>query len=304
MNDGPRGRAGIHFMLGASFFFSVMSLLVKAVGRSVPSQEIVLIRGVVTLALIRASLRAAGISPWGTRKGLLTIRGILGFAALSAFFYVVVHLPLADATVIHYTNPVFTSVIAALVLAEPIRARDAASLLFSLAGVILIARPGFLFGDGASGLDARAVGVALAGAVLSAAAYVVVRRLGQTEHHLVIVHYFAIVTTILAIPTAAPALVWPSPLAWLGLLGVGIATHIAQVLMTRGLALEPAGRAMTAGYVQIVFAAVWGLAFFGEVPDPAAGIGALLIIGSTWALGRGAGSARAGAPGSASGAVR
>lgn len=295
---------GIRLMIGAAFFFSLMSLLVKAVGQSVPSQEIVLVRAVVTATLSYGSLRAAGISPWGNRKGLLVLRGVLGFAALSAFFYAVVALPLADATVIQYTNPVFTSLIAALVLGEAVRARDAASLAVSLAGVLLIARPSFLFGAASRGLDPLAVGIALGGAVLSAAAYVVVRRLGETEHHLVIVHYFAVIATIGALPTAAPDLVWPSPLAWLGLLGVGVATHIAQIMMTRGLALEPAGRAMTVGYIQIVFAALWGLLFFGEVPDLAAGAGALLIIGSTAALGRGAGSARAGAPGSASGATR
>ncbi len=272
-------------MVGAAFFFSLMSVLVKAVGRTVPSQEIVLIRGVVTVALSLMALRLAGVSPWGHRRGLLVVRGLLGFAALSAFFYALTHLPLADATVIQYTNPVFTSVIAALVLAEPIHRREAGSLLASLAGVVIMARPGFLFG-GTSGLDPLAVGIALAGAILSAGAYVTVRRLGATEHPLVIVHYFALVTTVGAIPPAAPNLVMPSPLAWLGLVGVGITTHIAQVLVTRGLTLERAGRAMTIAYVQIVFAAIWGVLLFQERPDAWTVVGALLIIGSSAALAR------------------
>ncbi len=139
--------------------------------------------------------------------------------------------------------------------------------------------------------------MALAGAVLSACAYVTVRRLSATEHPLVIVHYFAVVTTIGAIPTAAPNLVWPSPTAWIGLAGVGVATHVAQLCMTRGLALEPAGRAMAVGYLQIVFAAVWGLLFFSERPDALSALGALLIIGSTAALRRRRAVAQAGAPG-------
>ncbi len=288
---------GLRFMVAAAFSFSIMSALAKAVGRTIPSQEIVLLRGVFTVALSFGTLRVMGIPARGSRPRLLIVRGLFGFAALSAFFYAIVHLPLAAATVIHFTNPVFTALIAAIVLAEPIRLRDSASVVASLTGVVLIARPDFLFGGTGAGLDPLGVGMALTGAVLSACAYVTVRRLSATEHPLVIVHYFAVVTTLGAIPTAAPNLVWPSSGAWLGLAGVGLATHVAQFCMTRGLALEPAGRAMAVGYLQIVFAAVWGLLFFSERPDALSAVGAFLIIGSTAALGRRRAVAQAGAPG-------
>ena len=284
-------------MVAAAFSFSLMSALAKAVGRTIPSQEIVLLRGAFTVALSYGTLRLMGIPAKGNQPRLLIVRGLFGFGALSAFFYAVVHLPLAAATVIHFTNPVFTALIAAIVLAEPIRLRDSASVVASLTGVVLIARPDFLFGENGMGLDPLTVGIALTGAILSACAYVTVRRLSATEHPLVIVHYFAVVTTIGAIPTAAPNLVWPSPVAWLGLVGVGATTHVAQLCMTRGLSLEPAGRAMAVGYLQIVFAAVWGLLFFSERPDAWSAVGATLIIGSTAALGRRRAVAQAGAPG-------
>jgi drug/metabolite transporter (DMT)-like permease len=288
---------GLRFMVAAAFSFSLMSALAKAVGRTIPSQEIVLLRGVFTVALSYGTLRVMGIPAKGNQPRLLIVRGLFGFAALSAFFYAVVHLPLAAATVIHFTNPVFTAVIAAIVLAEPIRLRDSGSVVASLTGVLLIARPDFLFGGNGARLDPLAVGIALTGAILSACAYVTVRRLSATEHPLVIVHYFAVVTTVGAIPTAAPNMVWPSPIAWLALAGVGVTTHVAQLCMTRGLSLEPAGRAMAIGYLQIVFAAVWGLLFFSERPDALSAVGATLIIGSTAALGRRRAVAQAGAPG-------
>lgn len=276
--------AGVALMVGAAFAFSIMSLLVKWVGRHLSSQEIVLVRGLVTLAVSWASLRAAGVSPGGARKGALALRGVFGFAAVSAFFYAVIHLPLADATVIHYTNPAFTAAFAAVVLAEPIRARDAVSLVASLAGVVLIARPTFLFGG--EPLDPFGVGVALLGAALSAAAYVVVRDLRRTEHPLVIVFWFGLVSTLGSVPGTAVDFRLPTGVLWLGLIGVGLATQIGQVWLTRGLALVPAGRAMTLGYVQIVFAAVWGALFFGERPSLGTYLGAALILGSTLALAR------------------
>jgi drug/metabolite transporter (DMT)-like permease len=227
-----------------------MSLLVKTVGQRLPVQEIVLVRALITFGLTWAYLTRRGISPWGTRRALLLLRGTLGFGALLCFFYSVVHLPLADATVIQYTNPVFASLIAALVIGERLRVRDGAYIAASLAGVLLVARPSFLFGTPQE-LESLAVGIALLGALLSAAAYVAVRALTKTEEPLVIVFYFAAVSVAGSIPLAAFDPVWPTGTEWLVLVGIGLATQLGQVYLTKGLREEPAGRALAVGYLQI-----------------------------------------------------
>lgn len=281
-------------MAGAAFFFSLMSLLVKSAGRRLPAQEMVLARAVIGTALSWYWLRARGVSPWGNRKGLLLARGVLGFGALSAFFFALTRLPLADATVIQYTNPVFTAVLAAVFLSERIARRDVGLVLLSLAGVVLMTRPGFLFGGLEQRLDPVAVGIALAGAVLSGGAYVTVRELGRTEDPVVIVFWFALVATAGSVPATAVQGLMPTPTEWLVLVAIGVLTQIAQVFLTRGLREERAGRAMAVGYMQIVFAAVWGALFFAEYPDVWGLTGALLIVIGT------AGIARTGdrAPGS------
>jgi drug/metabolite transporter (DMT)-like permease len=273
-------------MAAAAFFFSVMSLLVKAAGQRLPVQEVVLARSSVGAALCWYSLRRRGVPLWGERRRLLLLRGLLGYAALSCFFYALVHLPLAEATVIQYTNPVFTALFAALFLAEHMRGRDVFLVLVSLAGVVLMARPAFLFGGLEEGLDPVAVGVALTGAVLSAAAYVIVRRLSRTEDPVVIVFYFALLATAGSIPLTALNPVLPSGWEWAMLAGIGVVTQIAQVFLTKGLREERAGRAMAVGYMQIVFAALWGMIFFAEVPGPWGGAGALVIILATAGLAR------------------
>jgi drug/metabolite transporter (DMT)-like permease len=289
-HDGLRPRfsipVGIRYMAAAAFFFSVMSLLVKAAGQRLPVQEVVLARSSVGVAMSWYSLRRRGVPVWGNRKGLLLVRGLLGYAGLSCFFYALVHLPLAEATVIQYTNPVFTALLAALFLAERIRPRDLALVLVSLGGVALMTRPAFLFGGAEAGLDPVAVAVALAGAVFSAGAYVTVRRLGRTEDPVVIVFYFALIATAGSIPLTAMDPVLPLAWEWVALVAIGIVTQVAQVFMTRGLREEPAGRAMAVGYTQIVFAAFWGLLFFAEFPDAWGAAGALAIILSTTALAR------------------
>lgn len=282
----PRISRGLRYMAAAAFFFSVMSLLVKTTGQRLPVQEVVLARSSVGAAICWYSLRRRGVPLWGERKRLLLLRGLLGYAALSCFFYALVHLPLAEATVIQYTNPVFTAILAVVFLSEHIRPRDFAFALISLSGVALMARPAFLFGGLDERLDPVAVGVALLGALLSAGAYVTVRRLGRTEDPVVIVFYFALIATAGSVPLTAMNPVLPMGWEWLGLLGIGVVTQIAQVFMTKGLREERAGRAMAVGYMQIVFAAVWGLIFFAEFPDLWGGAGALVIILSTAALAR------------------
>jgi drug/metabolite transporter (DMT)-like permease len=278
---------GIRYMAAAAFFFSVMSLLVKAAGQRLPVQEVVLARSSVGAVLCYYSLRRRGVPLWGERKGLLLLRGVLGYAGLSCFFYALVHLPLAEATVIQYTNPVFTALLAVLFLSEHIRPRDLLLALVSLGGVVLMARPAFLFGGLEERLDPVAVGVALAGAVFSAAAYVTVRRLSRTEDPVVIVFYFALLATAGSIPLTAIDPVLPTAWEWATLAGIGVVTQIAQVFLTKGLREERAGRAMAVGYMQIVFAAVWGLLFFAEFPDLWGGAGALVIILATAGLARG-----------------
>lgn len=278
---------GMRYMAAGAFFFSVMSLLVKMAGQRLPSQEVVMVRAIITFILSAWAVRAAGVGWWGTpgRRRLLVQRGVFGFLALSAFYHSIVHLPLADATVIQYTNPVFAGLIAVPFLGERLRRREVVSVLVSMAGVALVMRPSFLFGEGAA-LDPLTVGIGLAGALCSACAYVTVRKLGETEHASVIVFYFALVSVIASVPTALPGAVWPTPREWLVMLGIGVSTQLGQVSITHGLRLERAGRATATGYLQIVFAALWGIIFFAELPDWGTLAGAALIIASTLALAR------------------
>lgn len=273
-------------MVAAALAFSVMSLLVKWAGETMPTMQVVLARSVVVLAIAWGLLRLRGEPRWGRRRGLLVLRGLLGFVALSCFYYAVIRLPLADATVIQYTNPVFTALLAGVLLAERLRRVEVALVLLSLGGVVIMTRPTFLFGGEAAALDPVAAAVGLGGAVFSASAYVAVRALGSTEEPLVVVFYFALVSAVLSLPLVLRGGVRPDGTGWLVLAGVGVSTYLGQVWLTEGLQRERAGRAMAVGYLQIVFAAFWGLVVFAEVPDRWTLAGAVLVVACTWAIGR------------------
>lgn len=277
-------QSGVAAIFLSAFAFSVMTMFVKLAGERIPSQEIVLARSLVSVAISYVLLRRAQIPPWGNDRRGLWLRGLTGFAALSCVYAAVTHLPLADATVIQYLNPTFTALLAGLFLGEVITRSSVVATGLCLLGVVLVARPETIFGAGADSLDPFWVAVAVAGALGSAVAYVVVRRLGQTEHPLVIVFYFPLVNIPASLPFVVRDFVWPVGMDWLWLIGVGLATQVGQMSLTQGLIALPAGLATSLSYLQVVFAAIWGVLVFGEWPDATrfAG-GALVIAGSLWA---------------------
>lgn len=270
-------------MAASTFFFSLMAALAKVAGQGgVPLFEIIFARSLVVAVLAGAKLAHDGRSFRGTETGILLLRGVLGFGALTCYYYAVVHLPLADATVIHFMNPVFTAFFAAVVLGEHLGVLEALLVGASLGGVLIVAHPTFLFG-GSVELAPIPVLVGLCGAVLSAGAYVTVRRL-RSEPPMLIVFYFAVVCTLLSLPMLLVEATVPSLRMTAVLVGVGVTTHLGQVLITWGFRLERAARASTVGYLQIVFAACWGWLLFAEAPDLWTGVGAAVIVASTLIL--------------------
>lgn len=270
-------RTGYAYLLAAAFFFSLMTVCVKLAGARLPAEEIIVARAGLGLVFSAATVRAAGLRPWGNAPGWLLVRGLLGSAGLYCFFYTVTVLPLPEVTVIHYVNPVLTALLAAVVLRERIGWGLAAALATSLLGVAVAARPQWLVG-GTDVLDPFAVTVGLVGAVFSAAAYVTVRHLRDTDDPLVVVLWFPLVSTPLFLPLAVRVWVWPTPYEWLVLLAIGVTTQIAQICLTRGLHRLPAGRGTAVGYVQIAFAMGWGALVFGEPVDATALVGAGLVV--------------------------
>jgi drug/metabolite transporter (DMT)-like permease len=276
---------GVQCMVLSAFFFSLMSLTVKVVGRRIPTLELMFARGALVTLVAGLDLARRGVALRGADTRSLLLRGTVGFVALGCFYYAVVHIPLAEATVIHFTNPLFTTLIAAVFLGERARPRELALTAVGLLGVAVMVRPAGLLGMGAAPLPALPVAASIAAAALAAVAYTLVRHLRRHDHML-IVFYFAGLTSLAAFPLMLPAFVWPRGNEWLLLLAVGLTTLFGQIFLTLGLQRERAGRATAIGYVQIVFASLWGALFFGDLPRPATLVGAAVIVASTVMLAR------------------
>jgi drug/metabolite transporter (DMT)-like permease len=266
---------GVLYMATSAFGFSAMAVLVKVASPRLPVGEIVFARALITLGLSLAMVRRAGLSPWGTQRLSLMFRGFLGFGGLAGYYIALSRLPLADTTVLQNATPVLTSVLAWKLLDERIGWPTAVALVCGIAGVALVVRPS---GDG---LDPTGVAASLGGVTCSSIAYVTVRRLSRTEHPLVIVTYFPLVATPLALPWMLASFVVPTPLDCLLLVALAASTQLGQVFLTMALSIERAGRVTSLNYLQVPFALLWQLAVFGELPTPWTLAGAGLILGGT-----------------------
>ncbi|MBA3456821.1 MAG: DMT family transporter [Deltaproteobacteria bacterium] len=275
----------VAYMVVSALGFSAMSLLVKVASESLPTGEIVLARAVVTLVVSYAMVRRAGLPPWGTNKVGLAFRGLLGFTGLTLYYLSLAHLPLADATTIHQTIPLLTSVIAWFILRERIGWATAFALACGIAGVTLIVHPT------GTGLEPIGIAAGIGAALSGSMAYVTVRQLARTENALVIVFYFPLIAMPLAIPWAIATWVTPEPLEWLLLFAIGLTTQVGQVFLTKALVIETASRATSIGYIQVAFAMIWQWTVFSAPPTMYTVAGAALIILGTVAVARASRSA-------------
>ncbi len=271
---------GLKSLIASTLAFSLMTVCVKKLDGSIPIAELIIARAVISLIITWVNLKRIGISPWGNNKKLLILRGFVGTGALFCFFSSLNFLPLSTATVIQYTYPTFTALIAFVILREKLKKRVILSVILGWIGVNLVIKPTNISGSELH-IPIKAVSIALIGAILTALAYVIVRKLSETEHPLVIIHYFPLLALPTSIPFCINNAVIPRGGEWILILGVGIFTQLGQLYITKGLSLLPAARATSINYTQVLFGTIWGVLFFSEKLNIFIFSGAICVLGAT-----------------------
>jgi drug/metabolite transporter (DMT)-like permease len=274
---------GIAFKVAAAFVFTMMGALIKAVGQSVPTGEVMTFRSVFALLPLVAFLwwRGALRSAFRTKRPLgHVLRGGVGVASMYLNFAGIARLPLADATAIFYAAPIFTVVLAAIVLKERVRVYRWSAVAIGFGGVVLTLLPHL--GHGATGGPDQAVGAALSlGAALAAAfAMIQVRRLTETETTGSIVLYFSLVSALFGAMTLPFGSAMPDGRLFLMLASIGVLGGIAQIFLTQSYRLGDASLIAPFEYCSMMFALAIGYLVFGEVPAPAVLAGAIIVVAS------------------------
>jgi drug/metabolite transporter (DMT)-like permease len=262
---------GALFILLSELMFASMGAAVKAAsGLGLPNEMLVFMRNLMGLFIITPLLLRYGTAELRTSfYPMHLLRAVLGVSAMYSFFFVLGKLALADGMLLKMTAPIFMPLIALLWLGERVGRLAILAVPIGFVGVGFVLNP-----DGDMNWVAL---VGVLGGALAAFAKVTVRRLGRSEPTTRIVFYFALNATLIS---ALPLLwAWQTPnlqqWALLGLMGaMGTA---GQLLLTRGYAVAAAARVSPFTYFSVVFGAVYGYLFWGEVLDWFFVLGASLI---------------------------
>lgn len=207
------------------------------------------------------------------RLGLHVLRAGLAITAMVTSFTALSLMPLAEATALGFTAPIFASVLAVLVLGEPMRARRWSAVAVGLLGALIILRPGIAAFQPVALL---AIASALAGAV----ATIVLKVMARTERAGTVVTYMTLFTTPLAL---LPALfVWQEPtlaqLGWAALLG--FAGTLAHYCMSRALGNADTTVVVPFDYLRLPAVALMAYVVLGEVPSAWIWLGGAVIAAS------------------------
>jgi len=292
-----KAKEGLLFMVFSAFLFSIMSLLVKIMSSGMQSMELAFIRSFYGLIGCLIILYILKENPFGPKQHrvFLTIRGLSGTLSLCAYFYTVSVLPLSLAVVVSFTSPVITAAMAAVILKEKWGKFEALCAFLSLAGVVIVSKPAFLFPhhptnanstsgstseDGGDSSQLLYILIGVAGAVFSALSFIAVRKIGRGVNPFVLVFYFSLVACIITLPGSfiLQSFVWPDWATWGWLTLLGVVAVVAQGAVNRGIQLEKAAKAAAMNYLQIIFTFIWELSFLGGSLDLITIIGTLLIL--------------------------
>ncbi|XP_008275810.1 solute carrier family 35 member G1 [Stegastes partitus] len=282
---------GLFYAFLATVFFSTIALLVKTI-QGIHAIEISAIRCFFQMLFVVPLLiyHKTGFLGPRDKRVFLVLRGFIGSNAMILLFYAVQQMPLADATVIMFSNPVFTSLLAWVFLKEKCTIWDCAFTVFTLTGVILIARPPFLFGERVRGIESNYTNhikgtiAAFGGALAAACTFVVLRKMGKSVHYYLSVWYYAVIGFIECIITVSVLGEWKIPTCgrdrWIMML-IAVLGIAGQTFLTKALQIEKAGPVALMRTVDVLLAFLFQFIFFNQTPTLWSLGGALCIVAST-----------------------
>jgi drug/metabolite transporter (DMT)-like permease len=263
-------------MVVSAITFTVMTLLIKFLGRDYPAALQTFYRQLagftVMLPLIlhdpRGSFRT-------TRPGILLFRSVAGTLGMILAFYAYQALPLADANALSFTRTLWLVPLALFVLKESVGLRRISATLVGFLGAMLMLQPST---EAGLGWPAAA---ALASALLFSLTVTGMKVMTRDHSTLTLMAWSAALGLVLSIPPAVFVWRWPEAIDFLLLCAMGVLGTITQACYIKGMSLGDAAVMAPLDYTRLVFAVIFGYLIFHEIPNAMTLIGALVIIAST-----------------------
>ncbi|MFN0043141.1 MAG: DMT family transporter [Alphaproteobacteria bacterium] len=286
----PGNARGIAYLLLTALLLSLGAYCIRAAGTVLAPYQIILLRNVFALSatLLFCFPRGRPNAFCTSNLRLQLLRGALSFLSMSAYYWSYINLPLAEATALMFTIPLFLIILSVAFMGERVGWRRTLATALGFAGVMMILSPDL-------GRFEPALLVPLSIGLVDAVITLVIKRLTATETLRSIMVYMSAVSFVFsAAAVALGTLVfsdsafgrlagWRDPTADDILLCAALAAFslAAQLFNVMGWRAGEPTAISSAGYAQIVFVAILGAIVFGEVPASAAVAGTAVIVAST-----------------------
>lgn len=273
-------RQAILFRLISALLIATMYGLIKGMGASYPIGQIIFVRNL--FALIPIIGLVCYLGEWKTLRikepGAHALRSIFGTASQFFSFAAVGMLPLATATALNNTAPLFIGLFAIVFLKEPANTGKWLALLLGFVGAYLIVLPDMTW------RVETGVLVALLGAIATAAALISIRSMPGTESGTAIAFYFTLFGTFVGAVSLLFDGVTPPMRDLPALVAIGLLGGVAQVLLTFAYQNAPASVIAPFEYATLIFATLISFLFWNECPGINELLGIAVIIGATTLL--------------------
>lgn len=267
----PPSVRGALWMSAGAAFFAVMINLVRYLTEHVDPLQVVFFRNVFGLVAILPWLLRQGRPALHTeRLHLHVIRALIGVAAMLLWFNTLALMPLAEATALSFTAPIFTSILAVLFLGEAMRSHRVLAIAFGFFGALIIVRPGV------AALDPIAL-LAIVTALVWGSGTVLLKYMSRTESTSATVIYLPLFLTPISLVPAMFVWTWPTPELWFFALLFGTVGTLGHVCLTRAITIADATSVIPFDYLRLPFVAIIAYVAYGEIADIWVWLGGALI---------------------------
>lgn len=264
-------KKAIYLMVLSTLAFTVMNGIIKYLA-DYNAYQLVFFRSAGSLFFTFGFLLSQRIPIWGNNPKILVARGVVGLTSMLLFFTAIKYMPIGSAVALRYIAPIFAAIFAIILLKEKVHHIQWLFFILAFSGVLVL--KGF-----DNSIPLVGLVLILLASVLTGLVYIIIRKIGQTEHPVVVVNYFMCIATLVGGVISIFDWKTPTLIDALLLLSLGVFGYFGQLFMTKAFQLGETNIIAPLKYVEVIFAIIVGVGFLGESYSIWSFVGMLMIIG-------------------------
>ena len=271
----PSQNKAIAYTLISIFFFSFMGIFIRKSSENIHIMEVIFFRNLLACLIIIPVMCSSGLASFKmNRPGLFVWRAVFVSIGMFAGFFAITLIPLAQATAISFTTPIFITILAVFLFGEVIKVRRVVAIFVGFIGMLIIVQPG------AGGISLGVI-LAFIGAFFHSINLLIVKKLTAKESANAIVVWMVIMLVPISIVPAIFVWEWPSALTWLYLWCLAFCGTLGHSFFTRAYSLADITSLQPFQFIKLPMIAFLAWVIFSELPGYWTWLGGMIIFSST-----------------------